>query len=83
MFTVTKNKYVLGALYSGIKLPVREADHSPPSIAEVKNSWSYTSSPHCVFMVGCLIKQRIRLYDVALVKHRDNFTFTVTKVQSI
>jgi len=24
---------------------VREADHSPPSSVEVKNTWSYTSTP--------------------------------------
>jgi len=29
----------------GIKRPGREADHSPPSSAEDKNAWSYTSSP--------------------------------------
>jgi hypothetical protein len=31
--------------FPGIKLPGREADHSPPSSAEVKNAWSYTSTP--------------------------------------
>jgi len=31
----------------------READHSPPSSAEVKNAWSYTSTPQYVFMVLC------------------------------
>jgi hypothetical protein len=29
-----------------VKWPGREADHSPPSSAEVKNAWSYTSTPH-------------------------------------
>jgi len=29
----------------GVKQPGREADHSPPSSAEVKNVWSYTSTP--------------------------------------
>jgi len=29
----------------GIKRPGREADHSPPSSAEVKNAWRYTSTP--------------------------------------
>jgi hypothetical protein len=29
----------------GVKWPGREADHSPPSSAEVKNEWSYTSTP--------------------------------------
>jgi len=31
-----------GALSLGLKRPRREADHSPPSSAEVKNVWSYT-----------------------------------------
>jgi hypothetical protein len=36
---------VPAALSLGIKRPGREADHSPPSSAEVKNAWSYTSTP--------------------------------------
>jgi hypothetical protein len=28
----------------GVKRPGREADHSPPSSAEVKNAWSYIST---------------------------------------
>jgi hypothetical protein len=31
-----------GVLSLGVKWPVPEADHSPPSSAKVKNSWSYT-----------------------------------------
>jgi hypothetical protein len=31
--------------FPGGKRPGREADHSPPSSAEVKNVWSYTSTP--------------------------------------
>jgi hypothetical protein len=30
----------------GVKRPWREADHSPPCSAEVKNAWSCTSNPH-------------------------------------
>jgi hypothetical protein len=30
----------------GVKRPGREADHSPPSSAEVKNAWCYTSTPN-------------------------------------
>jgi hypothetical protein len=37
--------------------------NSPPSSADVKNAWSYTSTPQYVFMAWCLVKQR------------DNFTF--------
>jgi hypothetical protein len=57
-------QWVPGALSLGVKRPGREADHSPPSSAEVKNAWSYTSTPKYVFMAWCLVK------------HRDNFTFT-------
>jgi hypothetical protein len=38
-------QWVTDALSLGVKRPGREADHSPPSIAEVKNAWSYTSTP--------------------------------------
>jgi hypothetical protein len=56
-----------GALFPAVKRPGREADHSPPSSAEVKNVWRYTSTPPYVFMAWCLVKQR------------DNFTFTILK----
>jgi hypothetical protein len=50
----------------GVNWPNREADHSPPSSAEVKNAWSYTSAPPYVFMAQCLVE------------HRDNFTFILS-----
>jgi hypothetical protein len=31
--------------FPGSKAPGREPDHSPPSNAEVKNAWNYTSTP--------------------------------------
>jgi hypothetical protein len=34
-----------GALSLGVKRPVRDVDHSHSSSAEVKNAWSYTSTP--------------------------------------
>jgi hypothetical protein len=34
-----------GALSPEVKRPGREAEHSGPSTAEVKNVWSYTSTP--------------------------------------
>jgi hypothetical protein len=46
-----------------VKRSGSEADHSPPSRAEAKNAWSYTSTPY-VFKAWCLVK------------HWDNFTFT-------
>jgi hypothetical protein len=38
-------QWVPGALSMGVKRSEPEADHSPPSSAEVKNAWSYTSTP--------------------------------------
>jgi hypothetical protein len=57
---------VRGALSLGVKRPERESDHSPPSNAEVRNAWSYTSIPQYVFMAWCLVK------------YRDNFTLPFT-----
>jgi hypothetical protein len=54
-----------GALPLEVKRPVREADRSPPSSAKVKNAWSYTSTPPCVFMAWYLLKRW------------DNFAFTL------
>jgi len=58
-------QWVLEALSPGVKWPGCETDHSPPSGAEVKNVWHYTSSPQYIFIVWCLVK------------HRDNFTFNL------
>jgi hypothetical protein len=57
-------QWVPGALSLGVKRPGREADHSPPSSAEVKE-WVelYLHSPNTPSWRG------------AYLKHRDNFTF--------
>jgi hypothetical protein len=49
-------RWVPGAPSLGVKWPGPEADHSPPSSAEVKNVWSYTSPLHYVSMVWCSVK---------------------------
>jgi len=36
---------VPGVLSPAVKRSGREADHSPPSSAEVKNAWSYNYTP--------------------------------------
>jgi hypothetical protein len=36
---------------TGVKLLEREVDQSPPSLAEIKNTWIYTTTPPYVFMV--------------------------------
>jgi hypothetical protein len=58
-------KWVPGALSLGVKRPGREADHSPPSSAEVKE-WLelYLHSPNTPSWRG------------AQLKHRDKFNFT-------
>jgi hypothetical protein len=43
-------QWVPGALSLGVKWPGREADHSPPTSAEVKKMWIYTSTPPYTFM---------------------------------
>jgi hypothetical protein len=37
-------QWVPGTLSLGVKWPVCEADHSPPTSAEVKNAWSHNST---------------------------------------
>jgi hypothetical protein len=39
-----------GGLSPAVKHPRREADHSPPTSAEVKKTWIYTSTPPYVSM---------------------------------
>jgi hypothetical protein len=55
---------VAAALSLGVKRPEREADHSPPSSAEVKE---------CVEL--CLHSPNMSSWSGAQLKHRDNFTF--------
>jgi hypothetical protein len=49
---------VRGVLSLGVRRPGREADHSPPSSDEVKNAWSYISTPQYAFVGWCLVKHR-------------------------
>jgi hypothetical protein len=43
-------QWVPGALSPGVKRPGSETDHSPPTSAEVKKMWIYTSTPLYAFM---------------------------------
>jgi hypothetical protein len=43
-----------GGSFLGVKLPELETDHSPPSSAEVKNAWSYTST-HPLHLHGMVL----------------------------
>jgi hypothetical protein len=51
-------QWVPEALSLRVKRPGREADHLPPSGAEVKNEWSYTSTPQYAFMAWCPVKKK-------------------------
>jgi hypothetical protein len=46
-------QWISGALSVGVKRPGREADHSPPSSAEVKE-----------FVAWCLVEHRGQLYAI-------------------
>jgi hypothetical protein len=48
----THGRRVISARGGGVKRLGREADHSPPSSADVKNGWTYTSTPSYTFL-GC------------------------------
>jgi hypothetical protein len=46
----TSYKMGTGGSFPGIKRQGRETDHSPPTSAEVKKMWIYTSTPPYLFM---------------------------------
>jgi hypothetical protein len=51
-FGVHPTSYTMGTggSFPAVKRPGREADHSPPTSAEVKKMWIYTSTPPYAFM---------------------------------
>jgi len=54
--TLPPIQWVPRALSLGVKRPGSATDHSSPSSAEVKKSWSYTSTPQYAFMAWCSVK---------------------------
>jgi hypothetical protein len=48
--------------FPGDKAAGREADHLPPPSAEVKNVWSYNSTPQHNFIEWCSVKAQEKLY---------------------
>jgi len=59
-------QWVPGAFTPGVKWPGREAHHSPPSSAEVRNVWGYNFIPPIHLLAWCLIKHRVRLHGAVL-----------------
>jgi hypothetical protein len=58
-------QWITGALSLGVKRLGHAADHSPPSSPEVKNVWSYTSTPQYAFMAWCSVKAQGQLCSLA------------------
>jgi hypothetical protein len=55
-------QWVSGALSLGVKRPGREANHSLPSSAEIKNAWSYIPLPQYSFMAWCSVNAQGQFY---------------------
>jgi hypothetical protein len=55
--TQPPNQWVQGPLSWGVKRQGREADHSPPSSAKVKESGSIPPLPQYAFMAWCSVKR--------------------------
>jgi hypothetical protein len=64
LYTTASYPIGTGGLSLGVKRPEREADHSPPSSAQVKNDGATPPLPHTFSWRGA-----------QLVKHRVIFTF--------
>jgi hypothetical protein len=69
-------QWVPGALSLGVKRPGREADHSPPSNAEVKNAWRYNSTPPIRLHGVVWVKTQGQLYLIFTYK-KDLFNISV------
>jgi hypothetical protein len=72
--------WVPGALSLGVKQPGREAGHSPPSSAEVKEWVELYPTPQYAFMAWCSVKRstsQLYLYSSTstILKSRDGRTF--------
>jgi len=67
-------------LFPEVKRPAREVNHSPLSRVEIKNVWSYISTPQYDLMAWCLIKQWIGHHGVVLSEAggQNYLTFTFT-----
>jgi hypothetical protein len=56
----------IGGFIPGVKLPGSDAGYSPPSSAEVKNAWRYTSITQYIFIAWYLFKYRTRFHGMIL-----------------
>jgi hypothetical protein len=73
--TQPPNQWVPRALTPRVKRLLREADHSPPSTAEVKNVWGYTPTPDAHPSWGrCLVQHRNNFIVFYLIKWNEQET---------
>jgi len=61
--------------FPGVKRPGRDADYSPPTIAEVKSEWIYTSTP-CLCYHG-VYRENLNFYFYYIIRDK-SITNTVT-----
>jgi hypothetical protein len=57
---------VPGTPSPGVKRPGRENSHLSPASAQIKNAWSYISTPPYAFITLCLITKEIRLHGMVI-----------------
>jgi hypothetical protein len=81
-------QWVPDALSLKVKRPESEADHSPPSSVEVKNAWSYISTPPIHLMASCSVRRsrtalplHLHLH-VSVTSYNTQFTFIATIEQT-
>jgi len=70
-------QWIMVSLSPEVKRPRREADHSLPFNAEVKNAWNYSSSPPYAFIARYVSKNRDTLPFIMLngvITHINSFT---------
>jgi len=61
--TQPPTQWILGALSLRLKQPEHEADHSPPSSAEINNAWNFAYMVQCLG-TGKLIPLSVYIYIV-------------------
>jgi hypothetical protein len=79
-------EWVPGALHPGVKRPGREADNSPPTSAEVKKTWIYTSTSPLRLQVyfiesSRLFEESIRIFDNPDVEKSLKYKYSLTYIK--
>jgi hypothetical protein len=64
-------QWVQEKFYLGVRALGRESDYSPPSSAEVKNAWSYTSNPPYFFMAWYLRRRKDSVTFSSILKRKE------------